>query len=143
MADLTILPDIIPASIAWLTGLDEVTALIDHRIGTKLPQEAAWPAVRVDLAGGITPIEFRLDQPRLQFGCFAITDAEARTVARVVRAGMVAMAGLRVPGELVVTDVTTTSPQIIQSISRNPALVRVPQVTHATFAAIVTVRPDP
>lgn len=142
MVTLIELPDVIAPTIAWLTSLPEVLAVVSDRIGTQLPEEDHWPAVRIDPIGGLTILEYRLDQPRLQLGCFAESDRAAMAVARVVRAGVAAMAGYT-SGSCVVVDVETTSLQLIETVSRNPALVRVPPISHATFAAIVTIRPDP
>jgi hypothetical protein len=143
MTDLVILPDIIRPSITFLRTLDPVTALVADRVGTDLPAQEAWPAVRLDPAGGVAPIEFRLDQPRIQVQCFALTDLQAAQVARTVRAGFVAMNGLYVPGVLCVTDVTTSGISFVKGALRDSKLTRPIPISHATFAVNVTVRPDP
>lgn len=134
---MIVLPDAIGVSVAYLNTVSAVTALVGDRIGTELAASAVWPAVRLDPVGGFAVLEYRLDQPRLQVQSFATTDLEAMTVARTVRAALVAMVGYQIPGQVVVRDVTTSSPQLVDEESRTPP------ISHATFAAIVTVRPDP
>jgi hypothetical protein len=143
MTELVILPDIVGPAITFLRSLPAVSTLIGERVGTQLPEKEVWPAVRLDPAGGTTPIEFRLDQPRLQVQCFALADIEADLVARTLRAGFVAMNGLYVPGVLCVTDVTTSGIQFFEAASRDSKLLRTPPISHATFSANVAVRPDP
>lgn len=137
MVELTVLPDVIPPTVAWLNARPEVTALVADRIGTLLPADEAWPAVRLDLIGGLTIFEQRLDQPTIQVQCFATTDLQARTVARTVRAALFAMVGHRIPNLLSVVDVDTSSPQLLPDDSRTPT------VAHATFTATITIRTDP
>jgi hypothetical protein len=134
---MIVLPDVVGVSIPYLNTVGEVVAIFGNRIGTELPAAAVWPAARLDPTGGFAPIEFRLDQPRLQVHSFATTDQVAMLGARTLRAALVAMVGYRVPGRVVVRDVTTSSPQLVDEESRTPP------ISHATFAAIVTVRPDP
>lgn len=134
---MIVLPDIIAATVTYLNTVSEVTALVANRIGSRLPADDVWPAVRLDPVPGFAPLEYRLDTTRTQIQCFATTDLAAMTVARTVRAAVVAMGGWRDPGVICVTDVTTTSPALIQDESREPP------ISHATFAATVTVRPDP
>lgn len=134
---LILLPDVVAAAVAYLNTVSEVTALVGDRIGTQLPAQEVWPAIRLDPVPGFAPLEYRLDTTRTQVQCFALTDLAAMTIARTVRAALVAMGGWRDPGVIVVTDVTTTSPALVQDVSRTPP------VSHATFAATVTVRPDP
>lgn len=144
MTDLVILPDPLPAMIDWLVHLDQVTALLDDRIGTKLPATAHWPACRFDPIGGITPVDLRIDQPRYQVQCFDLTDRGAITVARTVRAGLIAMNGLYRPGELCITDVTASGWQLIEPATVSDAEpARLPPISHATFSTAIAVRPDP
>lgn len=137
------LPDPVAPTVTWLNATVPVTSLVGARIATKLPEVDSWPAIRIDPTGGAATVEDRIDQARLQIQCFAMTDAEAMLVARTTRAALAAMAGYRQPGVVVVTDVTTTSPQLIETVPRNPAMSREPPISHATFSAVVTVRPDP
>lgn len=137
MPDLIVLPDVIAPSIRFLATVTQVTDLVADRIGTQLAEKAVWPAVRIDPIGGLTPLEYRLDQPNLQVHAFDLDDMVAMTVARTLKAAFSAMAGYHEPGVLVVVDVVTSSPQLIDDRDRTP------KVSHATFTATVTVRPDP
>lgn len=143
MTDLIVFPNAAAASIKWLNTVTEVTAIVSDKISTTLPAEEDWPAIRLDPTGGGSPIPWRVDQPRFQVQCFALSDVLAMTLARVTRAAFDAMAGYRDPGVIVVIDVVTTSPQFIETQSFNAARNRVPLLSHATFSATCSVRPDP
>lgn len=134
---IIILPDVVSALVAWLKAVPEVAALVGDRIGTHLTGTNEWPAVRIDPIGGDPILEFRIDQPNLQIHYFATSDVAAMNGARTVRAAVSAMAGFRVPGQIVVIDVTTSSPQLLPDEDRTPT------IAHATFSASVAVRPDP
>lgn len=140
---MIILPDPVAPTIAWLTQIDAVTSLVARRVATKLPEQEAWPAIRIDPTGGSATVEYRIDEARLDIQCFALTDEEAMLVGRTARAALVAMAGYREPGVIVVTDVVTTGPHLIETVARNPAMSREPPISHATFAAVIGFRPDP
>lgn len=134
---MIILPDAVAVSVAWLNATPAVTAIFGNRIGTELPAEDAWPALRIDPTGGVAVLEYRIDQSNLQIHSFATSDIAAMADARTARAAFAAMAGYRRANECVVVDVVTSSPQLIN----DPA--RTPPISHATFAATVTIRPDP
>lgn len=140
---LIVFPDIAAEAITWLGAIAPLTDIVGKKISTRLPDVDDWPAIRVDPTGGGTPLEFRIDQPRLQLQCFAVTDVDAMLIARTARAGLAGMAGLHVPGVLVVIDVTTSGPQFIETQSFSAARNRVPLLSHATFSATFSVRPDP
>lgn len=143
MTELFILPSIIRPSIDWLKSIDPVTAIFGDRISTQLPEEDVWPALRIDPAGGNAPVEFRIDQPRLQIQSFALTDVEAEFGARTARAAFLAMNGLYLPGVLCVTDVATSGIQFIEAAVRDAKLLRSPPISHATFSATIAFRSDP
>lgn len=130
-----LLPDVIVPTVAWLTQISEIVAVVGDRVGTET--SGVWPAVRLDLTGGVSLFEQRLDTTRLQVHAFADDDQTAVLVARLVRAGLVQMEGHRTPNVMCVTNVDTSSPQLIQDNSRTPP------VSHATFIATITSRNDP
>jgi hypothetical protein len=132
-----VLPDIVGPIVAWYATVPEVTAIFGDRIGTQLPATDNWPAARLDPIGGIAIYEYRLDQPAIQIHSFDLTDLGAMAGARLLRAGIYAMVGYRQVDELVVCDVTTSSPRLLPDESRTPP------IAHATFTATITVRPDP
>jgi hypothetical protein len=138
---MIVLPDVVPTAVAWLHGTAEVEAIYGDRIGLELPEETddgeLWPALRIDPIGGVAVMEERFDQQVLQIHSFARSAAVALAGARTARAAIYAMSNHRVADLLVVTNVDTSSPQLLPDLSRTPP------IRHATFSATVTVRPDP
>lgn len=133
---MIVLPDVIPTAIRFLNGVTELTDLVADRISVDLIFDED-PAIRLDPIGGITIVEWRLDQQTLQVHVFASTTSQAKTIAHVARAAFATMVGYRDPGVLVVSDVDTSPPQLLPDDSRTPP------IAHATFPATLTVRPDP
>lgn len=134
---MIVLPNVVGTTITWLNTVSEVTDLFGDRIGTELPAHAVWPACRIDPTGGFAVYEYRLDQARLAIHSFAASDLDAYNGARLLRAAVAAMAGYRIPNAVVVVDVTTSSVQLIDEDDRAP------HISHATFVATVSARPDP
>lgn len=134
---LALLPDVISLVRSCLLACTDVTDIVGQRVSVASPQDTGTPWVRITRVGG--PISRtapqRLDNPSVQFDCFAPPgegDIEAMTLARTVRACMFNAANYT-DGEGVIAYVTEPlGPRSQPDTSRTPPTPRV----HLTLSII-------
>ncbi len=130
MSMLTILPDLEAAVGDHLRDHAEIVAL-GARVAGQLPRSFTTPWVRLtqldakDAARSAWALDERLIDYLLQLDCYAgseasFAQAEASTLARTVRAVLVAMAGQTLDGVVVVTDVLIVSHARIPDLNFKP-----------------------
>lgn len=88
---MNLLPNTAAIVSRFLRDQPEVTALVDERVYTILPNSKTYPLVRVTRAGGAPGTEFAywLDAPLLQVDVWADTTAAAFDVTETCRAVLV------------------------------------------------------
>jgi hypothetical protein len=102
---VVVLPDVESMVVAFLKTNAAVDAIVDGRVYGELPPQVVFPAIAILLVSDNVPIEWRLTGTWVQVDCFGTTREEARTLARIAHAEMVAWSGAVAGG--VVSDVST------------------------------------
>ena len=98
-----VLPDVESLVVAYLKANAAVDQIVDGRVTSKLSPKAVFPAVRVTVVSDTVPIDWHLTGSWVQLDAFGTTREEARGLARVVHAEMIAWGGKQADGSVVST----------------------------------------
>lgn len=100
-----LLPDVESMVVQFLKNNATVALIADGRVSGELPDRPTFPCATVFLVSDNVPIEWRLTGAWVQVDCFGNNREEARTLARVAHAELVAWTGSVEGG--VISDVST------------------------------------
>ena len=124
MSPLTVLPDAVLVTRAYLLTVSELTALVGTRIATRSHSTPAYPYVRLQRIGGTAAVRNRLDAARLQAEAYGADEASASTTARTLLAALLAMEGYTTASVTVTGVEEELGPQWLPDDVRTPATPR-------------------
>lgn len=123
-----VLPDVESMVVQFLKTNSAVASYVDGRVYGELPPQVEFPAISILLVSDTVPIEFWLTGTWVQVDCFGTTREEARTIARVANAELIAWRGVVAGG--VISSVSTIvgvrhMPEPLNNRARYQVAVRV------------------
>lgn len=118
---------------AYLAGVTEISALVETRVVTAMPNRAVFPLLRLTLIGGAPAWPLYLDRPVVQFDAYGGPKKLARTLMDRTCAALEAMTGSHPQG--VVSGVTFHERLYLPDAGYDPAQPRY------TFSASIFTHP--